>query len=435
MQTPHTQGRLTRLTSPQIDDLEPAYTRYVNAYQTDFDHFSPVQDNPNLAPILQNLPDLSTDSPAFAQFDSPHPTLDMLFRLPLDRLSYYKKLYSKLLKSTQPGKSDHNLLVGANEKLSWLLDVGRQSALRRVTDPPAPSLTAASSVASLPSHHEPSPAAIASASASAHSSLTPSLSGSAAGRGPSIPPIDTSLSRPNSDVASASVTSSVERSSGQTIASAQSTALSSDTSATQLSPASSLGDLERRLDTSRTLDIFTMRPKACRAPMPPAASLVTDCPRSCSRPQKCKLQMNPPGLAYKRSLRQSGDVQVSFVPASDPSRQELFTPTACIFLLTDLFLMCERIPPHEVNRQNPSSDVWLSYPPLATKHLRVYRIDDAQNNAFEIEIMKKERLTVYTESQRKRDEWLDSFSEAISFVGPGREWSIRYWVRLLNCRS
>jgi hypothetical protein len=48
-------------------------------------------------------------------------TLDKLFALPLKRLQYYKKLYSRLLKTTSPGRSDHRLLVGANETLDKLI--------------------------------------------------------------------------------------------------------------------------------------------------------------------------------------------------------------------------------------------------------------------------------------------------------------------------
>ena len=48
-------------------------------------------------------------------------SLDSLFLTPANRLKYYKKLYSRLLKSTQPGRSDHALLISANERLVQLL--------------------------------------------------------------------------------------------------------------------------------------------------------------------------------------------------------------------------------------------------------------------------------------------------------------------------
>ena len=214
-----------------------------------------MQSNPNLRPILEALPPISSDPDPGA---SP-PTLDALFALPLERLGYYKKLYAKLLKSTQPGKSDHNLLVGANEKLDWLLDTGRQSAQRSVVETQAGAVVEEAVT---------SP----QTTSSAHTSLAPSLAttesslSASQGRRTPVQPTNPAVSqhqqhqRPPSAAASASG-SSVERSSGQTIASAQSTANTSTSSTKRLSPAEYLDDLERRLDTSRTLDIFSMKPK------------------------------------------------------------------------------------------------------------------------------------------------------------------------------
>ena len=207
----------------QIDDLEPAYTRYVNAYQIDFDSYPPVQSNSDLLPILKALPPLSSEP------QSTHPTVDALFRLPLLRLEYYKRLYAKLLKSTQPGKGDHHLLLNANEKLDWLLSIGSESAQRSVNqngDVAGP-----------------------------NSSSARPKSGDDKTRLGSFVDVN---ARKSSESASISGSSSVERSSGRTTTSQASTAPSSDQSILPLSPANMLLDLENRLDTSRTLDIFTM---------------------------------------------------------------------------------------------------------------------------------------------------------------------------------
>lgn len=49
--------------------------------------------------------------------------MDALFLLPKIRLKYYKKLYGRLLKTTEPGRSDYRLLVGALDTLEFLLGV------------------------------------------------------------------------------------------------------------------------------------------------------------------------------------------------------------------------------------------------------------------------------------------------------------------------
>lgn len=62
-----------------------------------------------------NLPSALITMPARLQ------SLDDLFFLPHARLKYYKKLYTKLLRSTEEGRSDHRLLSSANLKLDELL--------------------------------------------------------------------------------------------------------------------------------------------------------------------------------------------------------------------------------------------------------------------------------------------------------------------------
>lgn len=112
----------------QIDDLDPPYTRFINAYATGFDTWQPVQQNPNLARILGEL---STTLLSGKQ----DWTLDGLFALPPKRLQYYKKLYSRLLKTTSPGRSDHRLLVGANETLDKLIATCEERRSKLIGDP------------------------------------------------------------------------------------------------------------------------------------------------------------------------------------------------------------------------------------------------------------------------------------------------------------
>lgn len=124
-----------------ITDLTPAYSRFSHNYQAGFDTFEPVQRNEKLAPILASL-DWPGTLPRSE--DSTSPSMDQLFSLPVYRIAYYKKLYTKLLKSTQPGRSDHKLLVEANDQLDKLAEACREGKERRVAmldDGPHPSRT------------------------------------------------------------------------------------------------------------------------------------------------------------------------------------------------------------------------------------------------------------------------------------------------------
>ena len=47
-----------------------------------------------------------------------------------------------------------------------------------------------------------------------------------------------------------------------------------------------------------------------------------------------------------------------------------------VYILTDLLLMCEHMLPHEMAERGPNGpDMWLLYPPLAGKHLRVEAVE------------------------------------------------------------
>lgn len=66
----------------------------------------------------------------------------------------------------------------------------------------------------------------------------------------------------------------------------------------------------------------------------------------------------------------SADVTLSLLPRS--TGVEITQERGHIFILTDLVLICERMTPQEIARSGPDgADMWLLYPPLAGKHLRV----------------------------------------------------------------
>lgn len=109
----------------KIDELEQPYTTYADRYCVGFDGWELVKSNSKLPAVLKSFSASNPPPPAL-----PPPThllnpslwtLDALFLLPKGRLQYYRKLYSRLLKSTTPGRSDHRLLTGALMKLDALL--------------------------------------------------------------------------------------------------------------------------------------------------------------------------------------------------------------------------------------------------------------------------------------------------------------------------
>ncbi|KAJ6604733.1 hypothetical protein DFH09DRAFT_898860 [Mycena vulgaris] len=354
-----------------IDDLEGPYTTYCARFCSGFDDWEPVQSNTRLPSVMSNF-SATNPPPTWAiasDAETPLWTLDGLFLLPKARLKYYRKLYSRLLRSTTPGRSDHRLLVGALDKLDKLLDTLETREQIKVGAPQGPpELTV------LTPDEEPAEERKSQLEGSTSVSPRSTLSGVAR---------TNDFDAPGGSETSSARGSSLERLSRETA----STSISRVSSTTMTMP---ISDLERRLSTQRTLDIFTMKPKVVR------------------------LQMSPPTLQYTREFRFSMDAVVRFTPRS--TGIEVVHRQGHLFLLSDLFLVCERMSPEERSQSgSDGADMWLCYPPLAGKVLRVSEVE-GQDNAIEVAIMRKETLILQTESAHMRNFMLAEFRECIAFA-------------------
>ena len=152
--------------------------------------------------------------------------------------------------------------------------------------------------------------------------------------------------------------------------------------------------------------------------------------------QQVKLQIAPPNLTYTRELRLSASVVLSIIPRS--TGMEVIQERGQLFILTDLFLIGERMTREESSRFGPGGpDTWLLYPPLAGKHLRVEPVDGSgqctsrcclpslishlcPDFALNVTILKKEVLTVTADSPRLRDKLLRELRECIETGASGK---------------
>ncbi|CAG8436311.1 9068_t:CDS:10 [Funneliformis caledonium] len=96
-----------------VDDMVGPYTKYAENFRLGFDSWPEIEENSTLQ---QTLNDIS------AEKNQPV-SLDYFFDMPFKRLHYYKKLYMRLYRSTEPGRSDANLLLSANERIDFLLEM------------------------------------------------------------------------------------------------------------------------------------------------------------------------------------------------------------------------------------------------------------------------------------------------------------------------
>lgn len=364
-----------------IDDLEPAYHRYAANFLSGFDSYLPVIRNPLLPGILDEISSSSNPTPPLTQW-----TLDALFILPYTRLRYYRKLYGGLLRSTKEGRSDHMLLVMANKRLEKLVGEVEARLELDVSD-----------------HEEKKPMCSSPESVKIEERDKERLSRSSSALDSSmeshrnISPFSSGI---ESHSSGGSIVTSIAQS-AQRPPAAQSPVGTAP--ATTFAITSPLSDLELRIDPEKTIDLFTMKLK------------------------KCKLQMNPPFLPFSRSLRSSHDVTLYLTPSA--TGQPVVHKRAHIFILSDLFIIAEwmeaadkaskmqqiaREQPERVGRGGPMPEMWLSYPPLAGKHLMV--AEGLQANVLTVMIMRKETFTIHTESEIAKDQIMRDLIDCIDFA-------------------
>jgi len=90
------------------------------------------------------------------------------------------------------------------------------------------------------------------------------------------------------------------------------------------------------------------------------------------KPKAVRLQMTPPSLPFVREMRFSVDAVVRLTPRATGA--EVIHRHGHLFLLSDLFLVCEKMMPEERTHGADVQDMWLCYPPLAGKVLRVSEV-------------------------------------------------------------
>lgn len=317
-----------------IDTLQPPYSHYIDVYTPHLDTRPDIAHHVRLPSVLQNV------NRQLPRNDYPTGwTLDRFFELPILRLVFYKKLYGRLLRNAQPGRSDHTLLLTANEKLDAL----NQRAQRQK-----------SSLGPIPADQN----RLASTS-------SPLLT-------------DPRLMSPVSPVKGRALVPSHDGAVPPWIQSAQSI-----TSSILLQ---SLDQMQTRIDSTHTVDIFTMEPKNCR------------------------LQLVLPGLSFERALRLTDGAKLEILPAQG---KPLMIQHARLILLTDLILVAE-----DVALSAPGApDIKLIFPPLSGRFIDAF--DDTRWGpaCVRLSIMNRVSMVIHLASTKRKHEWLQALSACKSFSG------------------
>ncbi|CAG8527746.1 8812_t:CDS:2 [Diversispora eburnea] len=311
--------RIINTTSWKYDNPSPELNvmfRYINdIYKENNDFCSrlgKVDVNPNNPHSIQAIADILMTWDLSSKKNR-LVTLDYFFELPLKRIHYYKNLYARLYKSSEPGRSDHELLAKTNQRIDYLIELARESENR-----------------------------------------------------PEIRPKIHDTKRNNK------------------IAKNQINNVNNQDNKNW-----DLMDLESKLDDSRIMDLFTKSSK------------------------RLKIKLQPANLPFRRELILHEDFIVILPDANDNSHKAHVK--AHLFLFTDMLLICQKLNDEE-KRSNPTKEFLILYPPLSGRHLTVLDINDDKEDLFQITVMEKIILVIFSENKGRKNFWIKEIFKMIEFA-------------------
>ncbi|CAG8482316.1 2797_t:CDS:10 [Paraglomus occultum] len=114
---PQAAQNLADLLMSWIDEMEGPYTRFCQSFMRGFDSWPAIIEHTLLQETLA----------AISSSRNERVSLDYYFELPFARLHYYKKLYMKLFKTTDPTSDVCQLLQIANDRLDALISLEYQA--------------------------------------------------------------------------------------------------------------------------------------------------------------------------------------------------------------------------------------------------------------------------------------------------------------------
>ncbi|WFD44920.1 hypothetical protein MPSI1_003594 [Malassezia psittaci] len=451
---PESPKGLGNLLMQWIQQLESPYRQYCAVYLSGLDNWTPIKNNPNLPSILAQV---TREVPPLAANGASTWSLDGLFGLPIARLRFYKKLYSRLLRSTQPGRSDHDLLADANRRLDMLLSQAHQRpslssaptqtapALQSTAQsgpPPGFALTTGSSSPADASGSRPIPAALSApisratpptsgsgytgsgsfpssqpassqsaplsndsniipsaqnGSANAHAQNQPQLNGNrpiAPNNAPALSWNANSTANLQPAITSMPVASSTRAPPAHTQAQAEPrlgpvvSPMDLRAKLTASISSQSVREIQQRINSTYTIDIFTMQPKSCR------------------------LQIDTPTLPFERKLRLTDGGVMHIRPTTDA--QPRIVNAARLILLTDLVLIGEDVV-SSPNQSSGTQDVWLMFPPLSGKFIEASSHGDPRENVVRLLVMKRAEILVYLPNDTRKQAWLNELRACNNF--------------------
>ncbi|KAJ2962037.1 hypothetical protein NQZ79_g2800 [Umbelopsis isabellina] len=287
-----------------VNEMEAPYANYSRSFINNLNDRQDIVGRPALKTVLQAL---STQH-------SYEITMESLINAPIQRLLYYKILYSRLLETTEPGRSDHQLLAQANKRIDTIMLMAKKNNTH--------------------THVMTSP--------SLHHVLSPPARQRSLPNAP--PPIQTSFSSPYNPIQGNAAHAAIM-------------------------------ELERKIDSSTAVDVFSREPKLSTAP---------------------------------RSIVIEDDFVLFPATGNAPPI------SVHVILLTDVLIITKSLTNDEVTRAARAGSQYvysLVFPPLAIKHVQFRQLMPERESIGEfyllIAIRNQDCMHLRADTKEKKSLWLE----------------------------
>ncbi|GBB83576.1 hypothetical protein RclHR1_10280001 [Rhizophagus clarus] len=362
-----------------IEEMERPYATYCQNYIRGVNLWPEVDNNLILQQTLNSIS---------AQKNKPV-TLDFLFDVPLKRIHYYKKFYMRILKSSEPGRSDYNILAAANERIDYLIELEKKAKESNKRSKESNKRVESDS---FPVPQPVMHTFISPPNSQGDNIIIPEMSNPKTAVNVNILELERKAREMNNldeDIISLPVPQPVLH-----------TFISPDTQGSNITVPDiknqstniklTLSEIENQIDTSRVMDLFTKQPKTLN------------------------IQLLPPHLPFKREIILNDDFIV-ILPDGEGSDKHRAHINAHLILFTDLLLICQRLTPEE-KKSNHMKDFWLLYPPLSGRHLILNDMHDNKEELMNLVVLEKESMVLVADNKSTKDIWLREVNKSIDFA-------------------
>ncbi|CAG8512777.1 15784_t:CDS:2 [Acaulospora colombiana] len=355
----------------EAEEMEGPYSEYCQEYKRDIDLWPEIEHHPPLQAVLNRLT---------SERNRPI-TLEFLLDIPVRRVNYYKKIYTRLSKISEFGDFNQTHLVSAIEKFQKILELDRETkSLSKPRNQKSNYFQESANVQSVESRSKD----ISLEKGQNNSSELPNLK-------------NVENSNKDSRVVPKSLSNSID----------------------PTFPNQNL--LEKEKISSTGSEKILPEPKNADDVVSSPDPLGESCQNmkkwtlkefelQLDTSMKIKVELLPPHLPFKRELILHNEFVVMF---PDNKQRTNDQKQAHIFLLTDLLLICQKKDLDEKQIKS-EKEFWLMYTPLSGRHISI--CDDNKKGLVSLKILKRESLLLFSENKVINEKWLMEISKMITFA-------------------